>query len=366
LWLDLFDKSMTGTILEFEARAVAGGGRCFPVPPFLRRGTRSGQVTEAKISTETVMNFVEADLEIFVPDTEVGIDLYIRRGSDFLLYRKADLPFTEENREHLLESGHDRIYIASADQNELQLYLEANLSQIVASSRVSIEKKSKIVYDTSTHLMEELFDDPRSSELIRRSKKPIHNTVDLILTGEEATKQLISLTAHDYYTYSHSVNVTIFAIALCERILHGDSGDDFHELGHGFLLHDLGKSQIDTRIINKPGRLDNHEWKIMKEHPENGYELLQSSDNLSETMKFIVLEHHERYGGGGYPNGKCGEEIHLFGRICCIADVFDALTTRRTYRQASSTYEALNVMRNYMKDHFDPDLLHEFVLLFEQ
>jgi len=311
-------------------------------------------------------NLVDVDLWSFVPDSEVGIDLYVRRDSDYVLFRKGDLPFTEDNRQHLLDSGHEKIYIAAADREEFQQYLEANISRIVASPNVPVEKKSKIVYNTSAHLMEKLFAEPRSGDKIKRSKKLIQSTVDLVLSGREATKQLLSLTARDYYTYTHSVNVTIFAVALCERVLGKEAGHDFHELGNGFLLHDLGKSEIDPAIINKPGRLDEREWKIMKKHPERGHEMLQSAAELTKEMRIIVLEHHERYEGGGYPAGKQGEEIHLYGRICCIADVFDALTTQRTYRKASSTFEALDIMRRYMQGHFDPDLLCEFVLLFER
>lgn len=311
-------------------------------------------------------NFVEVELESVVPDTEVGIDLYIRRDSEFMLYRKGNLPFTEENRAHLLENGHDKIYFSATDREEFQHYIEANIGKIVASPQIPVEKKSTIVYKASTHLMEDLFSDPRSGDKIKRSKNLIGHTVDLILSGEEATKRLISLTAHDYYTYTHSVNVTIFAVALCERVFGRNTSEDFHQLGNGFLLHDLGKSLIDPGIINKNGRLDDHEWKIMKKHPEDGHEILSSSAELSDEIRVVVLEHHERFEGGGYPTGKAGEEIHLFGRICCIADVFDALTTRRTYRKASTTFEALNIMREYMKGHFDPNLFREFVYLFER
>ena len=309
-------------------------------------------------------NLVGVDLWSFVPDTEVGIDLYIRRDSDYILFRKGDLSFTEDNRQHLLESGHERIYIAATDREEFQQYLEANISHIMASPHVPVEKKSEIVYSTSARLMEKLFSEPRSGEVIKRSKKLIQHTVDLVLSGREATRQLMSLTARDYYTYTHSVNVTIFAVALCERVLGKDAGHDFHELGNGFLLHDLGKSEIDPAIINKAGRLDDREWKIMKRHPERGHEMLQASTGLTEEMKIIVLEHHERYGGGGYPADKRGDEIHPYGRICCIADVFDALTTQRTYRKASTTFEAMNIMRKYMQGHFDPDFFQAFVLLF--
>jgi len=311
-------------------------------------------------------NFIEVDLESFVVDTALGLDVYIHRDSDFVLFRAGDLPFTQDHLQHLRESGHERVFIAAGDERQFRDYVEANIGRIVADPHIPTDKKSRIVYRTSTSLMKDLFNDPRSSDRIKRSKKLISHTVDLILSGEEATRQLIAITAHDYYTYSHSVNVTIFALALCERLFGRNGAHDFHKLGYGFLLHDLGKSLIDPDIINKPGTLSSKEWKIMKQHPQFGRDLLGASNESSEEIKTIVLEHHERYEGGGYPTSKGHEEIHAFGRICCVADVFDALTTRRTYRRALPTFEALTVMRDYMKGHFDPEFLREFILLLRE
>lgn len=313
-----------------------------------------------------IKNFMEVELESFIPETTLGLDLYILRDSELVLYRKGDVPFTRSNQENLLESGFHQVYISSDDKEKFQQYLETNIGQIISNPNVSLESKSKIVYNSSTSLMEKVFADPRSGENIKRSKTLIKHTVDLILTGEKAGKQLIALTAYDYYTYTHSVNVTIFAVALAARIFGENNEWDMHELGNGFLLHDLGKSLIDPAILNKPGKLDDHEWRIMKKHPEEGLQLLETANESSEVIKQIVLEHHERFNGGGYPQGKAGKEIHPLGRICCIADVFDALTTRRTYREASSTFEALTIMREYMSSHFDPDYFQEFVLLLKE
>lgn len=310
--------------------------------------------------------FMDVNLESFIPDTTTGLDIYIRRGTDFLLYRKGELPFTVDNQRKLLEGGHRTVYIASEDREKYLHYMESNIGRIVADPRFPMEKKTRIVYETSTAIMEGLFSDPRSTDKIQRSKNVIQGTVDLILSGPEAAHHLMSLTAHDYYTYSHSVNVTIFGVALAARVFGQDSEHNFHRLGHGFLLHDLGKSLIDVAIINKPGKLNEQEWTQMKKHPEIGYELLQESGEISEEIRIIILEHHERYCGGGYPLGLAGEKIHPYGRLCAIADVFDALSTKRTYREAMSSYDALKLMRDKMSEHFDPDYFREFVLLFQE
>jgi HD-GYP domain-containing protein (c-di-GMP phosphodiesterase class II) len=161
------------------------------------------------------------------------------------------------------------------------------------------------------------------------------------------------------------VNVTIYGVALCERVFGHDATVNYYQLGHGFLLHDLGKSMIDQETLNKPSSLSKREWEAVRNHPEVGYDILEAAGDVSEEVRVIVLQHHERYAGGGYPQELKGEEIHPYGRICCIADVFDALCTHRAYSPALSTFEALRKMREEMRGHFDPDYFWEFVLLFD-
>ena len=104
-----------------------------------------------------------------------------------------------------------------------------------------------------------------------------------------------------------------------------------HELGAGFFLHDLGKVKIDTAIINKPGKLTAEEMRQMRRHPNLGFTILSKTKQLSEECKLIVLQHHERNDGTGYPNGLRGDAIHIYCRLCSLADVYDALTSVRPY-----------------------------------
>lgn len=313
-----------------------------------------------------MINFVEVDLDSLVTDTNIGIDLYIRRDSTHLLYMKGDGVFTEDRRQRLLENNHRRVYFAYEDREVYYSYLEKNLEAIIENPSIPFVKKTQFAYEATTHTVEHLFEDPRSSESIRKSKQIIRFSVDLILNKEKALKHMLQVMSTDYYTYSHSVNVTIFAVALAQRLFGEDSDIDCHALGQGFLLHDLGKTQIERKILKKKTALTEDEWKLMRRHPELGFEILENSGEITEEIKRIVLQHHERYSGGGYPKGKKGEEIHPYGRICCIADVFDALSTHRSYRDAMTTFDSLRLMRDEMNDHFDPHYFHEFIQLFEK
>jgi HD-GYP domain-containing protein (c-di-GMP phosphodiesterase class II) len=162
----------------------------------------------------------------------------------------------------------------------------------------------------------------------------------------------------------HSVNVGVYATALAKKIYTGKHDHDMRELGAGFFLHDLGKIHVRPEIITKPGKLTPAEFDEMRKHPYESFEILKNTSQLSEECKVITLQHHEREDGTGYPFGLKGDEIHDYARICSIADVFDALTSKRSYREPLSAFGALQIMRDEMLGHFHMDMLRDFIMLF--
>jgi HD-GYP domain-containing protein (c-di-GMP phosphodiesterase class II) len=129
------------------------------------------------------------------------------------------------------------------------------------------------------------------------------------------------------------------------------------------MLHDVGKGAIDGKILNKPGKLDEREWDIIKEHPLTGADMLKESGEVGKDELIVVLGHHEKLDGSGYPHGLTGDNIHPYARIAALADIFDALTTKRAYKGAVRSFPALKIMRDEMASGLDPNLFHEFVQL---
>ena len=127
-------------------------------------------------------------------------------------------------------------------------------------------------------------------------------------------------------------------------------------------IHDLGKLAIPDAILNKPGKLSDEEFVIMKKHAEYGYEMLRNSHRpILKNGALIALQHHERYDGKGYPKGLKGEEIHLYGRIVALADVFDALSTHRVYKRAWPINEVVDYIKQQRGAQFDPQLVDLFL-----
>ena len=166
-----------------------------------------------------------------------------------------------------------------------------------------------------------------------------------------------SIESKDSYTQGHCVRVADLGCALARRLGWDDRRLFWFRVGA--LLHDVGKIDIPAHILNKPARLTSEEWALMRSHPEAGVELLRGID-FPEDVLPIVLSHHEKWDGSGYPHGLSGEAIPMSARILGLADVYDALATDRSYKKGFPHEQALDMMRDNLNTHFEPRLFAEF------
>ncbi len=167
------------------------------------------------------------------------------------------------------------------------------------------------------------------------------------------------VTAHDYYTHTHSINVSIYTLSLGSFL--GITGKELEVLGMSAVLHDLGKSKIDYEIINKNGKLTDEEFTQMKHHPAYGHEIALSLGIEDERILSGIRHHHEKIEGGGYPDNLKGSQISQFARIIGVCDVFDALSTKRSYKDPMSSFESLRLMKQQMVGHLDMRMVDAFI-----
>ena len=190
----------------------------------------------------------------------------------------------------------------------------------------------------------------RASELLKAVRKG-HTfslkvvkqvTIDIVeslLRNSDALLSLSQLKGHDDYTYVHSVNVAILITAFYKSFGYGS--DKLVEAGMGGMLHDIGKMRIPEYILNKPGKLTDSEFSIIKRHPEYGIDAIDDKSGISDITRKVILQHHERYNGKGYPFGIKGERINEVGLVSAVADVYDALTSDRVYKSAWTPHKAI-------------------------
>jgi len=185
----------------------------------------------------------------------------------------------------------------------------------------------------------------------------LHQTV-LDAYKSTITTLAAAIDAKDPYTRGHSQRVMKYTLLGCKSL--SLSTEDVETLEYAGILHDIGKISVDAQILNKPDDLTQSEWNIMREHPAIGANLLKGIPFLERTSE-LVLYHHERYDGKGYPDGLKGEDIPMGARLIAVADAFDTMTTDRSYRSALSVEESINELRNCSGTQFCPVAVEAFV-----
>ncbi len=295
-------------------------------------------------------------------DTMIGCDLYllVKIGNDsrYVLYSKGDTVFEKNKREKLLEKNISRLFIKKEDRKKFYEYLETNFQSIISDSRISPDERTKIVYDAATNLAKDLFNDPRIGS-IERVKTFAYNMVDCVLKDSRIAHSLIKIAIHEYYTYTHSVNVSAIGTLFVENL--GFGVKDLRGFCSGILLHDIGKTKISTDILKKKGKLTEEEFDVIKRHPELGVEVLKETGSDLKDEYIVALQHHENVDGSGYPYGLKNNEIHRCGKIASIIDTYDGLTTNRPYGEAVRPFAALLEMKKKMLNRFDTEMFKEFI-----
>ncbi|ARK31964.1 HD-GYP domain-containing protein [Halalkalibacter krulwichiae] len=188
--------------------------------------------------------------------------------------------------------------------------------------------------------------------------KVVEVILDDIKNNKNAVEILSDVFIYDSYIFTHSLNVTVYTLRLAIEL--GFSDKQLMEIGLGALLHDVGKMAIPVEILNKPDRLTDEEYQMIKSHARAGYDLLRNVPNVSLVTAHCALQHHERPDGTGYPQGLKGNEIHLYAKIIAVADVFDAVTSNRIYRKPMLPHEGLELLYSGVGHQFEHSLVEAF------
>ena len=317
---------------------------------------------QAETAQETADNFMPIHTDSLRMDTSPPFALYFRPGADkpYVLYCERKTQFTREARRRLLQNRIDQLYISEKDRRFYSRYVADNLAEILKDPKLTVREKSVILYDSAQAVVEDVLKKPGERTHIERGKMIVQRTVEFMRSEEFMLEHLLRTISCDYYLYTHSVNVVAYSIALAMRAGFVDPAT-LREIANGALLHDVGETLVDRAAVNKTGALSAEEWDQVRRHPEEGHAILQKGGGLGEIALDIVLHHHEKLNGTGYPHGLKGDEISNFVRIVVIADIFDALTTERHHQKARSSFEALKLMGETMREELDTELFRHFV-----
>jgi HD-GYP domain-containing protein (c-di-GMP phosphodiesterase class II) len=288
------------------------------------------------------------------------VALYLKTCGNYVLYKDAERRFGEEDQRRLRGSYTEFLYVRSGDMEEVNQYLERNLTDMLAREDLSGVAKGRILYQTSVNYVIDVFESPELAANLERCRNLIRHMMAYVANEAQALESLQSIVAHNFYIFAHSVQVTALNLLIHEKLFNV-SPDEMIDVGIGSLLHDFGMIFISGEILEKPDALSDVEYHKVKQHTQKGFEFLKHTGMFNEVALTIVRYHHERYDGNGYPTGIAGDSIPRSAQLAAICDVYSALTTERPYRKASSPMVALRMMREEADSgFFNSDLFNRF------
>jgi HD-GYP domain-containing protein (c-di-GMP phosphodiesterase class II) len=298
--------------------------------------------------------------------TVLGRDVMDGRNAAIPLLR-AGVKITARHRKALVAAGVHAVYVNDALSQGIEVrqavdpYTRRRATAAVARAFEGVRESTK--GGRTAGISETVL-----SDLAKVADMIAHD----ISQHADVALALDDLSSADGYTLQHSIDVAAIGMLVGQRLFR-ESGWLDHlgrrvydrrerrlaRLGLGLLLHDIGKLIIPADVLNKPDKLDEAEWELMRAHPRAGVEMLRS-DLISPLVKVVVRSHHERWDGGGYPEGLSGEAIHQLARVAAVADVYDAVTSQRVYASARPPDVGVQIVVDGAGRAFDPDVVDVF------
>jgi len=302
---------------------------------------------------QDIENYFIFSKQLIESNNNIIFDLYSYDSDTkalFIIYEKGmELSVSEKNTLMSYES----IYVHSTNETYYNEFYQYPVDEKM------IPRDMKDFYQNITKNINTLFNNPDSLSNVKIAKEIVTNMLDIIIKDDFTVASFVTILTYDYYTHTHSLNVSVYALCLGKHM--GMKKDDLVNLGTSALLHDLGKSKISNVIINKNGPLTNSEFIEIKKHPYYGWLLAKKLGIVNQDVLDGIHYHHEKIDGSGYPKGLKKNEIPLFARIIGICDAFDAITTKRSYKDSVGTFDTLIMMKKEMSNSFDSNIINNFI-----
>lgn len=265
--------------------------------------------------------------------------------------------------ESLLKLGVMSVYIQDGeyDPDDLDKLLSPIAKKNVERLRTEDRSKVKLTDSVRKRVSEGIqyiYSNADSNELASTTDLLASNLLDVIDSNDAIAIDINELKTSDEYTFKHSVDVATIGMILAKQL--NLSKKEIYEIGVSGLLHDIGKTKIPLEILNKPGKLEDSEFAIMKQHSVYGYRMVKDKPEFNNAISLGVLQHHEKINGSGYPLGFDDKKICSYAKILSVADIYDALVTERPYKAAYSQRDAVEMIMS-MTSELDMDAMKAFL-----
>jgi HD-GYP domain-containing protein (c-di-GMP phosphodiesterase class II) len=287
------------------------------------------------------------------PASLLQCDLYVQRpGSPFVeLYRGSPSPLEIADIEALRSGGIDHLYIHVEDADAYRDYL---CRHVLHDKTIPPAARMQALREVTRVAFQDALTANDSERMVSVASEYGGDLASVVAERSIAFNELFTTLEHDYYTFTHVCNVSVYCTMLAHQLGACDTAA-LGELAAAALLHDIGKRHIPPHILNKPGQLTEEEWALIREHPVTGFREVATREDLTWAQLMVIYQHHERIDGSGYPCGVPGDEIHPWAKLCAVVDVFDALTCHRPYRGPMPEQEVCDYLKQHAGEWFDAD-----------
>lgn len=290
-------------------------------------------------------------------DSIVGIDVYASSGDDSepILFCSKEKPVNPYRLKKLADDKIFKLYVSAESYDAYQKYLRDHWDQISDCREMSVTTRVSVLNEVVRDVLKAAFRSGCAEKMVQSTRSLSDGIVKILGDDRVVLKGLSEVLHHDYATFTHSANVATYAVLLAKRF--GFSVEDQNQIAVGALLHDIGKLSIDDRILRKPGKLDEFEFKKIQKHPLDGFQKLAFREDLSYAQLMMVYQHHEKLDGTGYPVGVINSEIHPWAKLCAVVDIFEALTSTRPYRSMMEHSTALGILSKVAGKELDGEMV---------
>lgn len=230
------------------------------------------------------------------------------------------------------------------------------------SKHISFEDKASQAYKKACEILSTLFTNPEDVKAYEMSKEVVNEMVETVTDNDFNIESIVKIAEHSYSSVTHSINVAIYALNFGKNLKM--DAESLKNLGEAALLHDIGKSKISSTILDKNDKLTDKEYAEVKKHPMLGYTIALKLGIKNKDVLAGIKLHQERMDGSGYPLKFKGESIPLIARILAVCDVFDAMTSKKNYRESIGAFEALLYMKTKMSKQLDVNLVNKMIETF--
>lgn len=283
-------------------------------------------------------------------DRVVSFDLYVKQGDRLVLWRSKDYPLEQQCLDQLKAMGQRTVYVRQQDREVVDAFLSARIEQVAADDTMTVARRAETLFESCNAAVRRLAEapSPKSYETVLRLSGVL---AEFVRVEEAAWRELFALAGKEMHDYTHGTHVAALAVSLARR--GGFEREETDKLALACLVRDLGMGRLPPDVREARGKLSAADLEIVKDHVRHSRATLEDAGASEPTVRTIVLQHHERADGSGYPSGLTNDEVEPLSRIASIADCYGALLTRRPYREPMTAFEALKLMLARQAGKFD-------------